>query len=102
MQWGIVLLILFAASLHASWNVLLKSESDSLTNTVLIIAGSAVIGVVFLPFVPLPLRPCWPYLGASVVIHIVYFALLLMAYKKGDMSLVYPLENPGTPYQLFR
>ena len=96
MQWGIVLLILFAASLHASWNVLLKSESDSLSNTVLIIAGSAVIGVVFLPFVPLPLRPCWPYLGASVVIHIVYFTLLLMAYRKGDMSLVYPLMR-GLP-----
>jgi drug/metabolite transporter (DMT)-like permease len=96
LQWGIVLLILFAAALHASWNVLLKSESESLTNTVLIIAGSAVIGVIFLPFVPLPLRPCWQYLGASVIIHIVYFSLLLLAYKKGDMSLVYPLMR-GLP-----
>jgi drug/metabolite transporter (DMT)-like permease len=96
LQWGIVLLILFAAALHASWNILLKSESESLTNTVLIIAGSAVIGAVFLPFVPLPLQPCWPYLGASVVIHIVYFTVLLLAYKKGDMSLVYPLMR-GLP-----
>lgn len=96
MQWGIVLLILFAATLHASWNVLIKSESESLKSTVLIIAGSAVIGLVFLPFVPLPLQPCWPYLGASVVIHIVYFTLLLLAYKKGDMSLVYPLMR-GLP-----
>jgi drug/metabolite transporter (DMT)-like permease len=96
LQWGIVLLILFAAALHASWNILLKSESESLTNTVLIIAGSAVIGVVFLPFVPLPLQPCWPYLGASVVIHIVYFTVLLLAYKKGDMSLVYPIMR-GLP-----
>jgi drug/metabolite transporter (DMT)-like permease len=96
LQWGIVLLILFAAALHASWNVLIKSESESLTNTVLIIAGSAVIGVVLLPFFPLPLRSCWPYLGASVVIHIVYFSLLLLAYKKGEMSLVYPLMR-GLP-----
>jgi hypothetical protein len=71
----------FAAALHASWNVLIKSESESLTSTVLIVAGIAVIGVVFLPFVPLPLQPCWPYLGASVVIHIVYFTLLLLAYR---------------------
>jgi drug/metabolite transporter (DMT)-like permease len=42
------------------------------------------------------LQPCWPYLGASVVIHIVYFTLLLLAYKKGDMSLVYPLMR-GLP-----
>jgi drug/metabolite transporter (DMT)-like permease len=96
LQWGIVLLILFAAALHSSWNVLIKSESESLTNTVLILAGSAVIGVVLLPFFSLPLRPCWPYIGASVVIHIVYFSLLLLAYKKGEMSLVYPLMR-GLP-----
>ena len=96
MQWGVVFLILFAAALHASWNVLIKSESDSSTNTALIVAGSAIIGVVFLPFVPLPLRSCWPYLGASVVIHIIYFSVLLLAYKKGDMSLVYPLMR-GLP-----
>jgi len=96
LQWGIVLLILFAAALHAGWNVLLKSESGNSSNTVLIIAGSAVIGVVFLPFVPLPLAACWPYLGASVVIHVFYFGVLLLAYKKGDMSLVYPLMR-GLP-----
>ena len=96
MQWGVVLLILFAAVLHAGWNVLIKSESNNSANTALLVAGSAIIGVVFLPFVPLPLRPCWPYLGASVVIHILYFTLLMLAYKKGDMSLVYPLMR-GLP-----
>jgi drug/metabolite transporter (DMT)-like permease len=96
LQWSIVLLILFAAALHASWNVLIKSESRDSSNTALIIAGSAAIGVVFLPFVPLPLPACRPYLGASVVIHIVYFGVLLLAYKKGDMSLVYPLMR-GLP-----
>ena len=62
----------------------------------LIVAGSAIIGMVFLPFLPLPLRPSWPYLGASVVIHVVYFSFLLLAYRKGDLSLVYPLMR-GLP-----
>jgi drug/metabolite transporter (DMT)-like permease len=96
LQWTLVLLILFAAALHAGWNVLIKSESGDSSNTVLIIAGSAVIGIVFLPFVQLPLAASWPYLGASVVIHIFYFGTLLLAYKKGDMSLVYPLMR-GLP-----
>jgi drug/metabolite transporter (DMT)-like permease len=96
LQWGIVLLILLAAVLHASWNVLVKSEAGDSATTALIVAGSAIIGVIFLPFVPLPLRPSWPYLAASVVIHIIYFTLLLLAYKKGDMSLVYPLMR-GLP-----
>jgi hypothetical protein len=41
MQWGVVLLILFAALLHAGWNVLIKSESNNSANTALIVAGSA-------------------------------------------------------------
>ena len=96
MRWGVVLLILFAAALHAGWNILLKSESDSARTTMLIVAGSAIIGMVFLPFLPLPLQPSWPYLGASVVIHVAYFSFLLLAYKKGELSLVYPLMR-GLP-----
>jgi drug/metabolite transporter (DMT)-like permease len=96
LQWDLVLLILFAAALHASWNVLIKSESGNSSNTILIIAGSAVIGVVFLPFLPLPLAASLPYLWASVVIHIFYFGVLMLTYKKGDMSLVYPLMR-GLP-----
>lgn len=97
MQWGVVLLLLFAATLHAGWNALIKAESDSSKNTVLIVAGSAVIGVLFLPFVPLPLPASRPYLALSVVIHIVYFGILLFAYRKGDMSLVYPLMRGFPP-----
>lgn len=43
MQWGLVLLILFAAALHANWNVLIKSESGDSSNTVSIIAGAIAI-----------------------------------------------------------
>jgi len=96
MQWSLVFLILFAASLHAGWNVLIKSESNNSLNTTMMIAGSAVIGVLFLPFVPLPLPASRPYLAASIVIHIIYFGVLLLTYKKGDMSLVYPIMR-GLP-----
>ena len=70
LQWSIVFLILFAAALHASWNVLIKAESSDSSNTVLIIAGSAVLGVVFLPFVPLPLAaagPTWALPSLSIL-----------------------------------
>ncbi|MDD5169406.1 MAG: SMR family transporter [Syntrophales bacterium] len=92
----VVFLVLFGAALHAGWNALLKAESDNLLNTTLIVAGSAVVAGVFLPFVPFPLPACRPYLAASVLIHILYFIFLIMAYKRGDMSLVYPLMR-GIP-----
>lgn len=96
MQWHLVLLILFAASLHAGWNAIIKSESGNSLGPAMMIAGSAVIGILFLPFVPLPRPASLPYLGASVAIHIVYFGVLLWTYKKGDMSLVYPIMR-GLP-----
>jgi drug/metabolite transporter (DMT)-like permease len=95
-QWNIVLLVLLGAALHASWNALIKSESDHSLNTALIVAGSALIGVFVVPFVPLPLPASWPYLVVSVLIHILYFTLLVLAYQKGELSLIYPLMR-GIP-----
>ena len=96
MQWHIVLLVLLGAAFHAAWNALIKSESDHFLSTALIVAGSALIGVLIVPFAPLPLPASWPYLAASVLIHILYFTLLVLAYQKADLSLVYPLMR-GIP-----
>lgn len=44
---------------------------------------------------PLP-EAVWPHLSASVVIHLVYFALLVTAYRGADLSIVYPIAR-GLP-----
>ncbi len=96
MAWNIVLLVLFGAALHAAWNTLIKSESDHFLSTALIVAGSALIGILILPFASFPLPASLPYLAASILIHVVYFVLLVQAYRKGDLSLLYPLMR-GIP-----
>ncbi len=96
MPWEVVLLVLLGAALHAGWNALMKTESDSLLNTTRIVGGGAVVAAAFLPFVAFPLPACWPYLVSSIAIHIVYFIFLMLAYRRGDMSLVYPLMR-GVP-----
>ena len=73
----IFLAVLFAALCHAGWNALIKVGLDPLSTTTLISIGSGVVAVALLPLVGLPAWAAWPWLLASVVIHLVYFAALI-------------------------
>jgi drug/metabolite transporter (DMT)-like permease len=98
-----VALVAVAAVLHVGWNVLLKTAGDPLwTATVATVTGSLglvplVIGVWLLTGMPeIP--------GEAVVIGLVsglvetvYFILLSAAYRRGDLSLVYPLARGTAP-----
>jgi len=99
LQWNVLLVVLLGAVLHAGWNVLVKEGADRFLNTLSVVAGSAVAAAAFLPFLQLPQAASWPYLAASVVIHIFYFLFLSLAYQKGDLTLVYPLMR-GLPPML--
>jgi drug/metabolite transporter (DMT)-like permease len=52
---------------------------------------------VLLPFVGLPLAPAWPYVVASVVVHLLYFIGLSESYRVGDLGQVYPLARGTAP-----
>src|SRR5215510_4683159 len=82
--------VLFAAACHAGWNATIKRGLDPLATTVLISIGAAIVSAVFLPVVGLPAAAAWPWCGASVLIHLVYFAALIESYRAGDMGQVYP------------
>jgi drug/metabolite transporter (DMT)-like permease len=89
--------VLFAALCHAGWNTAIKRGLDPLATTVLISIGAALVGLVALPVTGLPEGAAWPYVIASVLIHIVYFAALIESYVTGDLSLVYPLARGVAP-----
>ena len=89
--------VLFAALLHASWNAIVKSGSDKFLETALLACGAALISAATLAFVPLPAPESWPYLVASAIIHLAYFALVAAAYRTGDMSYVYPIMRGSAP-----
>ena len=50
-----------------------------------------------LPFVRIPAPAAWPFLLLSVVAHTGYFAFLLLAYRRGHLSQVYPLARGVAP-----
>ena len=96
MSTSILLIVLFAAVLHASWNALIKAGPDKMRDSVLISAFAAVISAVILPFLPMPAAASWPYILASATIHVAYYSLVGAAYRHGDMSYAYPLMR-GLP-----
>jgi drug/metabolite transporter (DMT)-like permease len=89
--------VLFAAACHAGWNAAIKKGLDPLASTVLISIGAALVAVPLVPMVGLPAAPAWPWVVASVLIHLVYFAALIESYRSGDMGQVYPIARGSAP-----
>ncbi|MFI4971914.1 MAG: EamA family transporter, partial [Hyphomicrobiales bacterium] len=50
-----------------------------------------------LPLVGVPAAAAWPWLIASVIIHLFYFAALIEAYRTGDLGQVYPIARGSAP-----
>jgi drug/metabolite transporter (DMT)-like permease len=92
-----MLVVLVSAALHASWNALVKAGADPFLDTVSVTTAIVAITSIVLPFLPAPLKDSWPYLIASVVIHLAYYGFLVLAYRVGDLSLVYPIMRGSAP-----
>jgi len=94
---SVMLLVLLGAGLHATWNGLVKGGADRYLDLVGLLAAAAVLSFLWLLFLPPPARASWPYLAASTLIHQAYFALIALSYRKGDLSLVYPITRGSAP-----
>ncbi len=103
MEPWVIALVAVSAVLHLAWNVRLKTAGDPLrAATIGMLAAS--IGIVPLGFavwwyqgrVALPVEGI--VLGlASGVVEAAYFILLSAAYRRGDLSVVYPLARGTAP-----
>jgi drug/metabolite transporter (DMT)-like permease len=89
--------VLFGALLHASWNAMVKSRTDTFLVTVLVAGGAGLLSALGLVLLPAPDAASWPYIAASTVIQLAYYALLVAAYRDGDMSHAYPLMRGSAP-----
>lgn len=97
MSVGVFLAVLFAALLHATWNALVKISADRLVVLAVLKIATTIVALASLPFVTMPPPEAWPYIAASVVIHTAYFLFLILAYRFGDLSQVYPLSRGAAP-----
>lgn len=94
---GVLLLVLLAAVLHAGWNALIKAGGDHLVMTTVIMFVPILPSIAILAVQPAMAAAAWPYVMLSAVVHWGYFAVLIGAYRYGELSQVYPIARGAAP-----
>jgi drug/metabolite transporter (DMT)-like permease len=89
--------VLLGALCHATWNAMVKSRTDTFLATVIVAGGAGLLSAFGLMLVSPPLAASWPYIALSTAIQLSYYALLVAAYRDGDMSHAYPLMRGSAP-----
>lgn len=89
----VTILILVSALLHASWNAFVKNDDDRTLSLAWIMGIGGLASTLAIPFVGLPERATWPYLFATTLLQNVYFGLVILSYKHGDLSQAYPIAR---------
>jgi len=94
---AVTLAVLGAAVTHAVWNAIAHGIKDQTLAFALIGVGGIAVGIPLVIGAALPRADCWPYLLASVVIHVFYNLLLMQCYRLGEFGQVYPLARGTSP-----
>ncbi len=97
MSTSVMLIVLFGALLHASWNAVIKSGDNKLMQAGLVAGGGAIVSIPILPFVATIAAESVPWLVASIVIHQFYFFFIASAYRAGDLGHTYPIMRGVAP-----
>src|ERR687894_1179704 len=98
-----LVLVLVAATFHATWNLLAKRVGDG--GAVFVWLFGALSMLIYAPLAAVVVLVERPHLGpapplfmfGSGVLHLGYFVLLQRGYAVGDLSLVYPLARGTGP-----
>jgi drug/metabolite transporter (DMT)-like permease len=90
-------LALSAAFLHAFWNLLLARARDVEAATAVALLASVIV---FAPVAALLWdveTRVWPFVAVTSLLQLLYFVLLSTAYRRAELSFVYPLARGLAP-----
>jgi drug/metabolite transporter (DMT)-like permease len=91
-----LLFALLSAVSSAVWNLLVKQSRDTEATTAAALAIGVVIYSPSLAFGRIP-AAAWPFIGASAALELAYFMLLATAYRRAELSLIFPLARGLAP-----
>jgi len=95
-------LVLLAALLHALWNIVAKQAGGNHHFALISVLLTCLLWAPVALWFGLAdglrwgLRG-WLVLGASAVVHVLYFTVLLTGYRKSDLTVVYPVARGSGP-----
>lgn len=90
-------LAISAAFLHALWNLLLARARDPESATAVALVAAVIV---FAPVAALRFDAdwaVWPFIVVTSMLQLLYFALLATAYRKAELSFVYPVARGVAP-----
>lgn len=95
-----MLAVILSAVLHATWNVLLRRAGGSTTVIALSKVAEAVLlipvaVVAWLAVRPVAIAPYAVPVVVAAILALVNYAALTAAYRRADLSLVYPIARGG-------
>ncbi|WP_236188331.1 EamA family transporter [Pseudomonas pharyngis] len=93
----LVLLVLFAALLHAGWNALLRGGADRLWSMTVMCVAIAIVCAVAAMFMVAPAPQSWGYALLSALLHVGYNLFLVRSYRVGDLGQIYPISRGSSP-----
>ena len=93
----VLLAVLFAALLHASWNAVVKLGLDRFAAMLVMALMQSGIALLLTPFFAPPAAAALPWLLLGSALHTGYKLVLVRAYSHGDLSEVYPVSRGTAP-----
>jgi drug/metabolite transporter (DMT)-like permease len=91
------LAVLAAAAMHAGWNAFVKLRLEPILAMTMISLTAGLFALPALAVTGLPRAEAWPWLVASLLFHLGYYIGLAEAYRRAEMSQIYPLARGSAP-----
>ncbi len=97
MTFSVFLAVIAAGAMHAGWNAMLKLRLDPFLSMALLSGTAGVAALPLLAAFGWPRVEALPWLGLSFALHMAYYGALAEAYRRADMSQIYPIARGGAP-----
>ena len=98
MQAELIALVLVAAFLHGIWGAAGKGSRDPVMAATVgaLVPALAAAALILMRGITAPSAWAWPWMAASITLHLLYIVCMLLAWRYLALMLAYPIARAGT------